>query len=103
MRSGPHILDLESELNIPGRLPVCRETAIWLAWVISSKVYFREGGGLDIQAVRWRCVNVVLSIIMGSGVGGLGFVWGISSSKAALDSSIPGSRILISISTSTTL
>ena len=55
---------------------------MWFAQAINSKIYFREVGGLDIQAViMWRGVNVVLSTIMGSEVGGLGFVWGISRSS----------------------
>jgi hypothetical protein len=42
----------------------------------SSVVYFREVGGLEIQAViMWHGCSVVLSILVGSEVGGLRFVY----------------------------
>ena len=49
---------------------------MWFARAISSKVYFREVGGLNIQTVIvQRGRSVVSSIIRRIDVGDLGFVW----------------------------
>ena len=48
-----------------------RESATCVVRILSSKVYFREVGGL---VIRWRSGSVILSIIIHSEVGSLGFV-----------------------------